>query len=309
MTMPNFFIIGAQKAGTTSLYHYLDQHPQIYMSPVKEPFFFDHEIDPNGEVVREKFGNPGRQQPPRFANIEEYRALYRRVKGEKAIGEASPLYIYAPGTPERIKRYVPEARSIALLRNPADRAYSAYLHAVRIGVEPLTDFAQALREEEGRIRNNWHYVFHYRNRGLYHAQIKRYYEVFGRERVGVWLYEDLRDDPASVARSVFRFLGVDDAFASDTFSKYNPAGVPESETARAMMRAMDTTVGVLRKVFPPTSRIFPFVSKARQAVQGRVLTEPPPIDPEIRRELIKGYREEILKLQELIGRDLSRWLQ
>jgi hypothetical protein len=305
--MPNFFIIGAQKAGTTSLYHYLNQHPQVYMSPIKEPFFFDHEIDSNGKVVQQHFR--GHNQAPRFANLEEYRALFRGANGETAIGEASPLYIYAPGTPERIKRYVPEARSIALLRNPADRAYSAFLHAVRIGVEPCTDFVQALRREDERVRNGWHYIFHYRNRGLYFAQLKRYFEAFGRERIGVWLYEDLRDDPASVARSVFRFLGVDDAFTSDTSSKHNPAGVPESQSARAIMRATDTTVGALRKVFSPTSSIFPFVSKTRQAVQSRILTEPPLIDSEIRRELIEGYEEDILKLHELIGQDLSVWLE
>ena len=307
MTMPNFFIIGAQKAGTTSLYHYLNQHPQIYMSPVKEPFFFDHEINSKGDVVQQEFA--GRRQAPRFANLEEYQALFRGVDGETAIGEASPLYIYAPGTPERIKEHVPEARSVALLRNPADRAYSAFLHALRIGVEPLTDFAQALREEEERIRNGWHYVFHYRNRGLYYEQLKRYYEVFGRESVGVWLYDDLKEDPASMVRSVFRFLGVEDAFDSDTSSAHNPAGVPESQTARAMVRAADTTVGVFRKVFPPTSRIFSYVSKARQAVQSQAFTEPPPIDPEIRKALIERYTEDILKLQQLIGRDLSSWLK
>jgi len=307
MTMPNFFIIGAQKAGTTSLYHYLNQHPQIYMSPVKEPFFFDHKINSKGDVVQQEFA--GRRQAPRFANLEEYQALFRGVDGETAIGEASPLYIYAPGTPERIKEHAPEARSVALLRNPADRAYSAFLHALRIGVEPLTDFAQALREEDERIRNGWHYVFHYRNRGLYYEQLKRYYEVFGRESVGVWLYDDLKEDPASMVRSVFRFLGVEDAFDSDISSAHNPAGVPESQTARAMVRAADTTVGVLRKVFPPTSRIFPYVSKARQAVQSQAFTEPPPIDPEIRKALIERYTEDILKLQQLIGRDLSSWLK
>ena len=307
MTMPNFFVVGAQKAGTTSLYHYLDQHPQVYMSPVKEPFFFDREIGPDGEVVHHR--HEGHQQAPRFANLEEYRALFRGVKDETAVGEASPLYIYVPGTAERIKRYVPEARSIALLRNPADRAYSAYLHAVRIGVEPLTDFAKALREEEGRVRNGWHYVFHYRNRGLYYEQLRRYYEVFGRESIGVWLYDDLRDDPASVAQSVFRFLGVDDDFVPDTSSRHNPAGVPQSGAARATMKAMDKAVGGLRRTFSPTSRIFPYVSKTRQAVQGRVFTVPPPVDPEIRRELVQGYREDILQLQELIGRDLSTWLR
>ncbi|MGH3145252.1 MAG: sulfotransferase family protein, partial [Rubrobacter sp.] len=213
MTMPNFFVVGAQKAGTTSLYHYLDQHPQVYMSFIKEPFFFDHELDPNGEVVPHEFG--GHNQAAKFANLEEYGTLFRAVKDETAIGEATPLYIYAPGTAERIERFVPGAKAIALLRNPADRAYSAFQHAVRIGVEPLTDFAEALRVEEERIRDGWHYIFHYRNRGLYCEQLESYYEVFGRERVGVWLYEDLRDDPARVAQSVFRFLGVDDAFTPD----------------------------------------------------------------------------------------------
>src|SRR5215213_7901739 len=93
MTMPNFFIVGAQKAGTTSLHHYLDQHPQVYMSPVKEPFFFDHEIDSKGEVVTRAFGDPSHQQPPRFANLDAYRTLFKGVKGERAIGEASPLYM------------------------------------------------------------------------------------------------------------------------------------------------------------------------------------------------------------------------
>ena len=177
MTMPNFFIVGAQKAGTTSLYHYLDQHPQVYMSPIKEPYFFDHEMDSEGEVVRRDFG--GHRQPPRFANIGEYSALFEGVQNERAIGEATPLYIYAPGAPERIERHAPGAKAIALLRHPADRAYSAFLHAVRIGAEPLTDFAQALREEPFRVRNGWHYVFHYRSRGLYYQQLNHLYEVFG----------------------------------------------------------------------------------------------------------------------------------
>lgn len=308
MTMPNFFIIGAQKAGTTSLYHYLGQHPQVYMSPIKEPFFFNRELDSEGQVVQREF--KGHPQRPKFADLGEYSALFQGAEDATAIGEASPLYIYAMGTPERIQKYVPEARSIALLRNPADRAYSAFLHAVRIGVEPLTDFAEALRAEEGRVRDDWHHVFHYRNRGLYYSQIKRYYEVFGRERVGVWFYEDLRDDPAKVVQSVFSFLEVDDSFTPDTSSRHNPAGVPQNgTTARALMKATDTTVGTIRKALPPTSRVIPSIFKVRRAVQSRIFTVPPHIDPELREELISEYREDVLKLQELIGRDLSIWLR
>jgi hypothetical protein len=302
MTMPNFFIIGAQKAGTTSLYHYLNQHPQVYMSPDKEPFFFNYEITPDGEAVKQRFGGPGRRQAPKVANLEEYRALFEGVTDEKAIGEASTLYIYAPGTADRIKRYVPQARSIALLRNPADRAYSAFLNAVRGGREPVNDFARVLREEENRIRGNWSYVFRYRDVGFYYEQIKRYYEVFGRERVGVWLYEDLSDDPVGVTRSIFRFLEVDESVAVDTSSQHNPAGAPKSEVVRVMVRVMNTKLPVVRKIIPPESRV-------RQAVQKKIFTKPPPIDPEVRKNLMEEYKEDILKLQDLIDRDLSAWLR
>lgn len=311
--MPNFFIIGAQKAGTTSLYRYLDQHPEIYLSPVKEPRFFAREIDAGGEVVVRTFDGPSRRRPPRFANLLAYRTLFQEVKDEKAIGEASPTYIYVPGTAERIKSHAPGARAIALLRDPADRAYSAFLHAVQIGSEPLADFHRALQMEEDRIRENWGYVFHYRNRGFYHAQVERYFRVLGRENVGVWLYEDLKCDPVGLARDVFDFLGVDHGIVPDTSSRHNPAGVPKSGTARAAVKLMAAGARVSRKVLPPGSRMFsntfPLASRTRQALQDRILTKPLPIDPEVRMELIDGYREDIYRLQELIGRDLSGWLR
>ena len=307
MAMPNCFIIGAQKAGTTSLYHYLTQHPQVYMSPVKEPCFFNYAIDSEGNIIGGGFGDSGYHKGPRFTNVDEYHALFRRAGNERVVGEASPPYIYVPGTAERIARYAPEARVIAILRNPAERAYSAFLHAVRIGREPLTDFAQALLQEEGRVRENWHYTFHYRSRGFYFAQLKPYFEVFERERIGVWLYEDLRKDPTEVARSIFRFLEVDEAFVPDTSAKHNPAGVPKGSLARTTIKAMDTAASTFLETFTSAARIYPLLSKTRQRIQGRIVSKPPPLDPEIRAELIEGYKKDILKLQGLIERDLSAW--
>ena len=307
MTLPNFFIAGAQKAGTTSVYHYLTQHPQIYMSPVKEPCFFNHEISSSGEIVEQAFAEPGRKKTARCSDIGEYRALFRGAGGETAVGEASPPYLYVPGTAERIKKYVPEARVIAILRDPADRAYSAYLHAVRIGKEPLRDFAAALGEEEDRVRKGWHYTFHYRSRGFYHAQLERYYKVFGRERFGIWLYEDLVDDPVGVAQGIYRFLAVDDGFVPDTSAKHNPAGLPNNKVARAMVKGIDMTASAFLETFTAASKVYPLASRLRHKVQSRIVAKPPPMDSRIRRELIEGYAEDILKLQELIGRDLSAW--
>ena len=311
MTMPNFFVVGAQKAGTTSLYHYLDQHPEVFMCPAKEPFFFDHEIDSEGNLIRQKFGRRSLARKPRFASMREYRSLFDGVANEKAVGEATPLYIYAPGTAERIKRHVPEARIVAILRNPADRAYSAFLYALRLGVEPLTDFRRALQEEERRIHRNWHYVYRYRDRGLYFRQIKEYYDVFGSEKVGVWLYEDLREDPQAVSSSLFRFLGVDASFPPDTSSRHNAARVPKNAASRVAIKTMN-------RVFPVAKRIFPSSSvrvreqwdfKVRQLVNSRILAEePPPLNPTLRASLLEGYREDIFKLQDLTGKDLSPWL-
>ena len=167
MTMPNFLMVGAQKCGTPSLYYYLKQHPQIYMSPVKEAHFFDVE-----EGEKPDFRRASHSSRP-VSGIEDYRALFAGVKDETAIGEASPSYVYIPEAPRRIRSRLPDAKLIAILRDPADRAYSAFLHTSRSGREPLTDFAQALREEEDRIRNGWHPLYHYRERGFYHAQLKR----------------------------------------------------------------------------------------------------------------------------------------
>ena len=311
MTMPNFFVVGAQKAGTTSLYHYLDQHPEVFMSPAKEPFFFDHEIDPAGRLVRQKFGRRSLARKPRFANIEEYQALFDGVRDEKAVGEASPLYIYAPGTARRIERYVPQAKIVAILRNPADRAYSAFLYALRMGVEPLTDFRRVLQEEEQRIRDNWHFVYRYRDRGFYYGQIKSFYEVFGPEKVGVWLYEDLKENPHKVASGVFRFLGVDDSFVPDTSTKHNVARVPKNAVSRAAIKFMNGTFPMVKKIVPSSSvRIKDqWDFKVRQLVNSRLLSEEPaPLDLALRTSLIEDYREDIRRLQGLIGQDLSPWL-
>ena len=178
MTLPNFLIIGAMKSGTTALYYYLAQHPQVYMSPVKEPNFFCSE----GQASREDT----------VARLETYQGLFKDVSDEKVIGEASHCYLYEPEAAVRIQQYLPDAKFVAVLRDPVDRAYSHFLHMVRNGTEPLTDFAQALREEEvgaHRERSPQDYI----GRGLYYDQLKRYFDTFGQDQVRVYLYEDLSE--------------------------------------------------------------------------------------------------------------------
>ena len=292
--LPNFFVVGAQKSGTTSLYYYLSQHPEIYMSPIKEPHFFDYD---EGETP--VFGGPS-VPPPGITSMREYRALFEGATDEVAVGEASPTYLYLPGVAQRLRCRVPGARVIAVLRDPAERAYSAFLHTVRSGREPLNSFSRALGEEEGRIRENWHPLYHYRSRGFYHGQIERYLKAFGRDRVKVYLYEDLRDEPLRVLQDAFRFLGADASFVPDVSTRYNASGVPRNRAVSAVVKRANTLTPALKKVLP---------FAARQRIKGRLFAKAPPLRQDDRRELVEGYRGDILKLQNLLNRDLSKWLR
>ena len=221
MTMPNFLIIGAMKSGTTALYYYLEQHPEIYMSPVKEPNFFSSQEQENAADA--------------VTNIGTYQDLFRGGSGKKALGEASHSYLYEPRAAAEIKRYVPETKLIAILRNPIDRAYSHFLHMVRSGTEPLDDFAQALREEEVRIHKERTFQ-DYIGRGLYYNQLKRYFRTFPQEQVRVYLYEDLSGAPISTVQDAFRFLKVDDSFVPDVSLRRNVSGQPKYKTLDGLLR-------------------------------------------------------------------------
>jgi hypothetical protein len=300
VSMPNFLVIGAQKSGTTALYHYLRQHPQVYMSPVKEPHFFvfeNKDVDYRGPRDREILSQMV------VTEIEAYSKLFGGVTDETAVGEASAGYLHSPEAPGHIRRHAPGAKLIAVLRDPAERAYSSFLHMTRDGREPLDGFEQALEVEEARIRDNWGSVYHYRQKGFYHSQLERYFEAFGRERIRVYLYEDLREDPLGMLRDVFNFLGVDDDFRPNVSLRHNVSGVPRS-------RALH---GLLGRSHPLKSAVKPFVPEVVRlrlvtSLRNRNLSRPSPLSPRIRGRLIENYREDILRLETLIGRDLSGWL-
>ncbi len=192
MKMPNFFIIGAMKSGTTTVYEWLKQHPQIYMSPRKEPNFFSSE----GEEYITRPGGRKDSEYPMIKDIEDYCALFKDVSNESAIGEATVGYLFNPRTPERLKQCVPDARLIAILRDPVDRAFSHYRMMIRLGDEPESDFVEAFHMEENRIRNQWDpFTWSYKSVGFYYVQLKRYFDLFERSQVQVYLYEDLESKP------------------------------------------------------------------------------------------------------------------
>ena len=297
VTMPNFLIIGAMKAGTTALYSYLEQHPEVYMSPVKEPNFFcfeDETLDFRAPQDQEGINRTS------VTGIDDYGALFGGVRGEAAIGEASHWYLYHPKAPERIRRHVPGARLIAVLRNPVDRAYSQFLHFVRDGQEPLTDFARALEEEDRRIRAHWAFG-RYASRGFYYAQLKRYYDLFDRSQIQVHLYEDLKSDAQGLLRDTFRFLEVDPDFVPELSVQPNVSGIPRNRVLHEVLTGSGRTKAVLKQHLPAG------VLRLANGLKNRNLTKPQ-LSPELRLRMTEMYREDILSLEGLIDRDLSAWL-
>jgi hypothetical protein len=298
MTMPNFLIIGAMKAGTTALYSYLKQHPEIYMSPVKEPNFFAFESERlNFSAPQDKKGI----NRTSITSIDSYRALFLGVTSEKAIGEASHWYLYSPKAPGRIQHHVPKMKLIVVLRDPVERAYSQFLHFIRDGQEPLTDFARALQEEETRIRNNWAFG-RYASRGFYHAQLKRYLDAFDRSQIKIYLYEDFGADAAGVLRDTFRFLGVDDTYLPEMSVRPNVSGVPNNRALHALLTRPKRIKTILKPYLPPS--MLRYASELRDHNLDK-----PQLEQDVRRQMVEMYREDILKLQDVIDRDLSKWLQ
>ncbi len=302
MTMPNFLIIGAPKAGTSSIYAYLQQHPDVYMSPVKEPHFF--------MVENEKVNLQGPGDQERFKSavyqIEKYQNLFSGVTDEIAIGEASTTYLGSQKACKNIRKYIPHAKLIAVLRNPVDAAYASFLHLVRDGNEPIADFSKALAAEPERIQNSWGLIWRYQQRGLYSQQVKNYFSQFDREQIKIYMYDDFKETPELIIKDIFTFIGVDPNFKIDMSLKHNVSGMPKNLTLNRLL-AKDNSLKSSVKLFLP--------SKIRNKLYNTVRLwnlnnfKKPEMPEAVRNQLINSYRDDILSLQDLIQQDLSPWLE
>lgn len=296
--MPTFLVIGAARSGTTALYTYLQQHPGVYMTPIKEPNFFAFEgqkLDVRG---------PG----PDYINnsitdLDTYQALFEAARVGSAIGEASPLYLYAEQAPARIHHHLPDAKLIAILRNPIEQAFSHFLYAKKQTLEPLDDFTAALDAEPERARNGWQPLFQYSQFPKYHAQLQRYYELFPADQLRVYLYEDFSSDPQAVLADVFAFVGVDPDFEPDVGYRPNAGGVPRSTLIQNLVMRPHLLNRMVGRFVPEELK-----RRLRDAISDRNVQRPEmpgPASDRLHAELDPDIRD----LQRLIGRDLSRWLE
>lgn len=289
MNTPDFFIIGAAKAGTTSMHNHLSQHPDIFMSEVKEPHFFSN-VKPNPAQAVEAITSEG-----------EYSRLFDGRGAEHVAGESSPSYLWDDATPARIKERVPGARAIAILREPVGRAYSHYLMDVRLGIQKLA-FHDALVEDFESAEKGWGVSHLYVELGMYEAQVSRWIRVFGRERMLVLFFEEFIADPASTLRTAAEFLGVAPEPMEGVHGgeRHNAYAAPRSGLSRILLGARG-----LRRV---GKRVLP--ESAKNLVRDKILLrkgEKPVMDPDSVRFLEEIYGPERPGIEAMLGRGLP-WM-
>lgn len=299
--LPNFFIVGAAKSGTTSIFAYLSQHPEIFFSPLKEPKFFsvsantfphkgpgDSEVD--NTIIKDK---------------HDYLNLFKGAKDEKVIGEASAdyLYFYKIAAP-LIYECNPNAKILIILRNPAERAFSAYRHMLKDKRESLS-FENAIEAEESRMDNNYEFIWFYKDVGHYYHQVLEYLKTFNKGSVKICLFEDLTKNSSEVTREILKFLEVDECFSPDISEKHNVSEIKLNESLDQFLSRYNHPVkNLLRPLFlntlgkDNTERLVNYF-KGKNVLRMRSKT---------RKSLINLYRDDIIKLQDLIKRDLSSWL-
>ncbi len=287
--LPDFIIIGAAKAGTSSLYAYLSWHPQIFMSPVKETNFFAYQ----GRNTKNFIGNRAKASFP-VKTIDEYHRQFLHANERQILGEASPIYLESPIAAERIRSLLPNAKIIVSLRNPVERAFSGYIMAVRNGIQKPIEIEKA-----------FDYSSHHVQASLYYEKLYRYFKVFPRKQIKVCLFDDLCHDNLAVLKDIFKFIGANTDFQPDVSVKFNVTkGYPKRYFVSKLLWG-------LRKISKNNfiSRITPIkVRNLGNWAMKKNLGPNIEIPISVRDKLNNFYFEDIVKVQSLLKKDLGIWL-
>lgn len=296
MQKPNFLIVGVARCGTTSLFHYLEQHPEIGMSKIKEPKYFSS-LD---LILPQKGVGDDTVFSKVITNGIEYNKLFNGLEKYKMIGEGSSDYFYYHKTViPRIKENLGDVKIIICLRNPVERAFSAYSNLVRDSREKLS-FSEGLKLEKERIDNNWDWMWHYKKSGLYAEALKHYKKEF--TNVKVVFFSDLESKSQVVLREIFEFLGVNKDVLIDFSTRYSHSGKPRSKIVSLLTSRKNPLIFRAREIalkFIPRRYLEKIASK---------LFKKDTIDSKVHQELKSFFKEDILKLETLVNRDLKNWL-
>ena len=297
-TLPNFLIVGAAKSGTSSLHNYLNQHPEVFMPSynsdgmkVKEPRFLIKDL------VKHRLHNG-------VWTWEEYKNLFDDVKDEMAIGESTVLYLYYhKEVIKNIKEKLGnDVKIIIMLRNPSDRAYSAFQHVSR-GFKEQNSFEESLEMEDGRLEReeNLTPMVMYKDMGLYHDMVKAYQENF--KDVHVVIYDDFRDDTESEMKKTYQFLEISDNADIDYLTKHNVGGKRwKNDKVKHLFMKENPIKSVIKRIIP---------RRLRKGLRNNLVTASTNkvllMKDQTRIMLNDFFREDVKKLSALLNRDLTNW--
>jgi hypothetical protein len=294
---PNFFLIGAAKAGTTSLYHALRQHPEVFFSAIKEPGFFSGNTPVRGPDYpnREDF---------RITTLEEYTSLFAESDGRPVVGDASTAYLaLAETAAPAIAARCPHARLAVVLRDPAERAFSHFVMHRKLQMEPEARFDAALDDETRRRAEGWGWPLCYRFASEYARQLKPYFALFPRNQILVLEYREWRDDPDAFLKRLFEFMHVDGTFRPALQKRFQSGVLPRSQRLEQLILVANPLTRPLRWILPERTR--ERMRRTAQAWNSRR----PRMTAEERAMAIELCREDILELQDMLGWNLRVWLQ
>ncbi|WP_048055112.1 sulfotransferase domain-containing protein [Thermococcus onnurineus] len=307
-SLPNFFIVGEPRSGTTSLYHYLRQHPEIFMSWIKEPNYFCKDF--HEEVLQ--FFKDEKELLVRFPyhDYRRYVSLFQNATGYKVIGEASVIYLYSKVAAQNIYEFNPESKILAVFREPSDFLYSLYHVFLRELHETIGDFKKALDMEPLRKQGKYipKYVLfpsmlYYSEWPKYSEQLSRYYKYFDPSQVKVIIFDDLKSNLEKTYREILQFLGVSTNFIPK-FKVYNSNSTYRFPVLKRFIIEVSKTS--LRGVIP--ERLRKLIWREFIVPLNKLNMKPLPREPlpeDIRFSLMKQFKSEITRLGDLIGRDLE----
>jgi uncharacterized protein YaaR (DUF327 family) len=300
---PNLFIVGAAKCGTTSLYYYLSQHPEVFDCPVKEPHHFITQFQ-----IDSLYGNLKQYKKlwSSYLGLSKYLALYSNAKSFRITCDASVNYLrYAKEIAGKIKEFNDEAKILIILRNPVDRLFSHYHHSVRDGsITETLENLLTFEEEYCKMENNTWYS--YKKNGLYYDNVKHYLDTFGQDKALILFNEDLESNPQKVLSNVCDFLMIDASFVPKIdFTKQNAAYLPKNPKISHLLNKYSQGSMLwsgLKKIFP-----IQFLRRLKIIINPLIPFQEKLSEEKTIQQLKAYYKEDITKLETLVNRDLSAW--
>jgi hypothetical protein len=295
--LPDFLVLGAARAGTTAIYEALNTHPDIRLTRTKETNFFAY----RDRALKTK--GPGNEYINNsITSLDEYLKQFPAEKGDALFGEVCPLYLFEPMAPLNIRELIPDARLIAVLRNPIQQAWSHFLYARYNAIEPESDFTRALMLEDERLAAGWQPLFGYSRFPRYGEQIARYLEYFRRDQILILDYADFRKDAARELARMAEFIGARTEFAFAPERNVNASDIPRNEFLQALLMRPNPLTAAAR-VLPLEWR-----RRLRDKLANLNRTKRSSLTDDARSILKDRLQDDVNALSDLLGRDYRPWL-